>query len=131
MESRSRHGTPQLVTSGDHYWRLVHWTSLCSPTTVLTSGGHQSTYSWQVDGTHPTGKLSCINYGLTTFHFHSIKIRTSACTKKLFSWLYLFSLLIRKCLASPFTEHIQESNRLKKTNKHSSRMRTVHFGGHH
>ena len=29
---------------------------------VLTpSGGHQNTYGWQADGTHPTGMFSCVN----------------------------------------------------------------------
>ena len=27
---------------------------------VLTSGGHQSMYSWQAGGTHPTGMCSCL-----------------------------------------------------------------------
>ena len=30
---------------------------------LVTSGGHQSTYSWQVGGTHPTGMLSCCIWG--------------------------------------------------------------------
>ena len=31
-----------------------------TPPLVLTpSGGHQNTYGWQVDGTHPTGMLYC------------------------------------------------------------------------
>ena len=33
------------------------------PPPVLTpSGGHQNRYSWQADGTHPTGMLSCDKY---------------------------------------------------------------------
>ena len=35
---------------------------------ILTSGGHQSTYSWQAGGTHPPGMLfvSIIFYSLYT-----------------------------------------------------------------
>ena len=38
---------------------------------VLTSGGHQSTYSWQAGGTHPTGMLSSsIKYSNTSKGHH-------------------------------------------------------------
>ena len=57
-----------LVTSGGHHWRPVQTCSLdlivqappSPPPLLLTFGGHQSTYSWQVDGMHPTGMLSCV-----------------------------------------------------------------------
>ena len=44
-----------------------HWTWELPPPRIdsllVTSGGHQSTYSWQVGGTHPTGMLSCCIWG--------------------------------------------------------------------
>ena len=34
-----------------------------NPPVLTPSGGHQNTYGWQADGTHPTGMFSCVNYG--------------------------------------------------------------------
>ena len=52
-----------LVTSGGYHWRPVETCSLDltlqPPPQVLTSGGHKSTYGWQVGGMYPTGMLSC------------------------------------------------------------------------
>ena len=47
------------LTSGGHHWRLVQTCSIENPhTTVLTpSGGHRTTYSWEVGGTYPAGML--------------------------------------------------------------------------
>ena len=59
-------GTPQLATSGGYHWRPVQTCSfgltVQIPHMVLTSGGHQSMYGWQVGGMHPTGRLSCVTY---------------------------------------------------------------------
>ena len=65
----SGHGTwgpfPLLVTSGDHHWSPIQNCSLDLavqfPLPVLTSGGHQRTYRWQVGGMYSTGILSCKN----------------------------------------------------------------------
>ena len=52
-----------LLTSGGEHWRLVQTCSLGptpSPQLVLVpSGSHRNKYGWQVDGTHPSGMLSC------------------------------------------------------------------------
>ena len=32
------------------------------PTLLISSGGHQNMYGWQVGGTHSTGMLSCCYY---------------------------------------------------------------------
>ena len=32
-----------------------------NPPVLTPSGGHQNTYGWQADGTHPTGMFSCVN----------------------------------------------------------------------
>ena len=52
---------PLLVTSGDQHWTPVQICSFEDPFSVLASGGHQSTYSWQVGGTHPTGMHFCFH----------------------------------------------------------------------
>ena len=39
------------------------------PLVLTPSDGHQNTYGWQVDGTHPTGMLSCFK----SFHISDFK----------------------------------------------------------
>ena len=51
----------RMVTITADLFKLVHWTRLCSTAQpTQTSGDHQSTYSWQAVGTHPTEMLSCL-----------------------------------------------------------------------
>ena len=78
-----RHGTPWtsdmgppspalLVTSSGHHWRPVQACSLDDfppPKPILTSGGHQSTYDLQADGTHPIGMLSCLFLIVLSFFY--------------------------------------------------------------
>ena len=61
-----------LVTSSGHHWRPVQACSLDDfppPKPILTSGGHQSTYDLQPDGTHPIGMLSCLFLIVLSFFY--------------------------------------------------------------
>ena len=58
---------PLLLTTGGHYWRPIQTCTLedLALQVLVPSGGHKNTYSWQADGTHPTGMFSC--FKLLTF----------------------------------------------------------------
>ena len=55
----SFYGVPLLVTPGSHPLRPAQTCPLEDLLTVLTSGGHWSTYRWQGGRSHTTGMLSC------------------------------------------------------------------------
>ena len=66
---------PPLVTSGVPILEDMFQT--CSleghPPPVLTSGGHWSIYSWQADGTDPTGRLSYKMLYLKLYIFKNVQ----------------------------------------------------------
>ena len=63
-----------VVITGDLF-RLIHLkTYPLPPPSLISSGGHRNMYSWQADGTHITGMMSC---------FHK-------CTKPFLSVLFIW-----------------------------------------